>query len=101
MGVAFNVASEAGHAYLATRHLAAILRGRVEERIEAAGEHVIVALDFAGVEVMTGGFADELVAKLVAQQSDHHIIGLAGMNDDVAATIRMAIDRRTTNRPPP
>ncbi len=95
MNVTFRVASEAGHAFLATRTLAAVLRGRVEERIANAGEHVIMALDFTGVEVMTGGFADELVAKLVQQQSDHHVIGLTGMNSDVAETIRVAIDRRT------
>lgn len=71
--------------WLATRARAAEIRAAAE----AAAP---VTLDFADVEAITGGVADELVATLAAAGRQ---VDVTGANEDVADTIRLALSRRT------
>ncbi len=93
MAVTVNVASAAGHEFLATRTLAEKLR---EQIVAEAGDHDAVMLDFSDVQAVTGAFADELVAKLVEQHQG--TVSFGGCNPWVNDTIREAIRRRF---PPP
>ncbi|MFB4265338.1 hypothetical protein [Nonomuraea sp. GTA35] len=52
-----------------------------------------LVLDFTGVEAITNGCADEMIADLIAQQDDRRIF-VTGANRDVWDAITTACERR-------
>lgn len=76
--------------FLATRHLAEGIRAWIEPRRRER-----TVLDFTGVEAITVAFADELVAKLRADNGDR--VRWEGANPEVAETIQLAITRRSVS----
>jgi hypothetical protein len=81
--------------FLATRDHGRLIRQHAAWLLALLGEQSgqMLTLDFAGVAAVTVGFADELVANLVA---DHgHRIVLAGMEPEVASAVERALSRRT------
>jgi anti-anti-sigma regulatory factor len=78
--------------FFATRNSGQQMRERAAALLaERSGQMLI--LDFSGVAAVTVGFADELVASLVANHGPR--IGLDGMNPEVAEVIERALSRRT------
>lgn len=64
---------------------------RIREALQAAtvqGDTIV--LDFAGVEAITGAFADELMASLV---TDRHVV-TRNANEDVQETLTTVLARR-------
>lgn len=80
-------------AFYATRATGADIRLAVEAALAKLPAEWGIVLDFGGVEAMTGGFADELVAVLTVRHGER--ITVTGANPDVAETIALAIARRT------
>lgn len=77
--------------FFATRHRAAEIRTIVEQVLAAEPDDALL-LDFEGVEAVTGGFADELVAQLRHRHGNR--ICWDGANESVADTILEALARR-------
>ena len=78
--------------FLATRE-----HGRaIRERMEALPSRLPVILDFAGVEAMTGAFADELLGKAMGWSRRW---GCTGMSDDVREPAETVYRRRTLRVP--
>ena len=73
--------------FLATRDIGLRIRQ------DAAGKP---CLDFTGVEAITIGFADELVADLVERGA---VTAITGMNDEVRDSIDIALGRRGLSWP--
>lgn len=72
--------------FYATRYRA----GCVRDKIEAMAPDRAVTLSFAGVQAITGTFADELVCGLTAAGWQ---VTVEGANEDVADTIQLAMRR--------
>jgi hypothetical protein len=77
-------------AFLATREAGRRAREAVEALLLTAAASV--TLDFTGVEAITGGFADEFVAKLIGTYGGR--VYVRNANDDVWQTITRALERR-------
>jgi hypothetical protein len=69
---------------LASRSVAATLRGRVEEAVQ---EGSVVVVDFEGVDVMSPSFADELFAKLQVPpgETGEERVRFENLRDDLEA----------------
>lgn len=78
--------------FFATRESGRRVRAEVERQLDMLPGGPGVVLDFAGVEAITGGFADELVANLVVVHGRR--ITWTGTNKDVRETVERAIERR-------
>lgn len=78
--------------FFATRAKGAEIRATVEAALARFPDEWGLALDLGGVEAMSGGFADELVAALTARHGER--ITVVRANDDVAETIALAVRRR-------
>lgn len=78
--------------WLATRAHAQHLRDLVEEQLAELSDGEQLRLDFDGVEAVTGAFADELVAALVAEHGLR--VTAVNSNPDVTETIDLALSRR-------
>lgn len=76
-----------GRDFCATRHLARETREAIEASVEPGAE---VVIDFTGVEAATLGFLDELVCNLAVSR----LVTVRGMNEDIAACIDLALQRR-------
>lgn len=78
--------------WFATRQRAAEIRAIVEHALTQRADRTVI-LDFTDVEAITGGFADELVAKLLAEHGDR--VTVTAANEDIAAVIQLVLSRRT------
>jgi hypothetical protein len=84
------VADEAG-LVLSGRTLGALLREQIEE---LAKQHSEVIVDFAGIEVVTPGFADELFAKMTPSLVDTGRIRFAHLHGDVSVLRDLVVIQR-------
>lgn len=94
----FSLARETGRSSFATRSVAAELRSKISESMIQAKSDQVLEVDFDGVEALTVSFADELVAKLVAERrafgTDDLFLRISHASEEVAETIEVALDRR-------
>ncbi len=79
--------------FFATRQRAMPIRSRAVVFLDMHPDDALI-FDFAGVQAVTGGFADELVASLAGAYPGR--VRVVGANADVAATIALALTRRGT-----
>jgi hypothetical protein len=84
------VAEEFG-AVLSGRAAGAMLRQQVEG---LAREELSVVLDFAGVEIATPGFADELFGKLSRGLVEQGSVQFAHLDDDLRVLHDLVVARR-------
>ena len=77
-------------AVLAGRTLAA----RMREQVEAAAVESDVVIDFAGIEMMSPSFADELIAKLPRDLLGAGRIRIEHLSDEIASLARFVIAGR-------
>ena len=83
------ILSEYGRSF-ATRPRGAEVASQLVDRVHSRGDsHLMV--NFEGVAVVSGSFADEFIRRL-ASNTRMTQISFSGMNTDVAARIRWAID---------
>lgn len=85
-------------AVLATREAGEQARRDIEREINAVGENIVVAIDFAGVDAITIPYADACLARLMSGKVsgfyENHPLVLTNANDDVRETIGAALNQR-------
>lgn len=79
--------------YFATRGQGRVVRMAAIAMLAAREDVDSLVLDFAGVEAITNGCADEMVASLIVQQDDRRIF-VTGASHDVWEAITTALARR-------
>lgn len=80
-------------AWFVVRSNARRVRGEAIGLLAENEEDMILTLDFDGVQAITNGCADEMVAGLIVRQDDR-TIRVANTNDEVADAIVTALARR-------
>lgn len=94
----FRLAKETGRSAFATRQAALQIRVRISKELSSLQAGEILELDLAGVEAMTISYADELVAKIVAERkalgsADSYFL-LSRASEEIAETVAVALERR-------
>lgn len=79
--------------YFATRDRGRTVRHAAIGMLAEREDVDTLVLDFAGVEAITNGCADEMVAGLITRQDDRHIF-VRGANREVWDAIITALTRR-------
>jgi STAS-like domain of unknown function (DUF4325) len=89
---------ERWEAFLATRPRGARVREDIERELAKVSPGGFLALDFSGVDAVTFSFADEAIAKLVADRLSGDLpdrgLVLEGLNEDVRETVEVVLQRR-------
>jgi hypothetical protein len=78
--------------WFATRHNARLIREQIETQIAELPDNEPIVLDFDGVEMVTGGFADELAGELWTSYGSR--LRIEDGNEDVAEMVALALTRR-------
>ena len=79
--------------YFVTRDMGRTVRHAAISALAERDDLDTLVLDFAGVEAITNGCADEMVAGLIAQQDDRRIL-VERANEDIREAIVTALTRR-------
>ena len=79
--------------YFATRDLGRTVRAAAIDMLATSADLDSIVLDFDGVEAITNGCADEMVAGLITRQDDRRIF-VRGANSEVWDAIITALTRR-------
>lgn len=94
----FKLAKETRRTAFATRQAALQIRVRLSTELSSLKAGEALELDLAAVEAMTISYADELVAKLVAERkalgSADSFFLLLNASEEIAETIAVALERR-------
>lgn len=97
---AFNIAEHIGakDGFLVTRQTGRKFLGHLREMLEDLSQNAIVVLDFEGISVIDGSFADEVFGTLAAaratRQLNAGILVLKSLNETVVYNLQIALQSR-------